>query len=453
MTYEQIVNLVFTVLSGLLGLMTVQFVIFALVGIFARKKFPKAKVFHKYGIVICARNEETVIGNLVQSIQKTRYPQELLQIFVIAHNCTDSTAEVARQLGATVYEYDNDEERTKGFALKYLFDCIERDYGTQNYEGFFQFDADNILSRDYFEKMNDAFEANGCQNVITSFRNSKNFGTNMMSGMYGLFFMFGCRLESRGRTVCGCSTRVPGTGFVFPSEAIKDGWQYVTLTEDWEFSADQILQGRNIVYCDEAVFYDEQPTTNRVMLRQRLRWSKGHLLVCLTRCKALFKSLFGKRKIPSPDGSGAMIKNNKYSKYDIFVNCLPMFFISAVLAILSFLFSLSVVFFVEDKSQYLIDFAIRSALSLAVAYVALVLIPALIFILERKRIQNVSIPKRIGMALLFPFFMLVGYILEFVAVFARDVQWKPIPHTDTTTHEDLNAAKTTETTAETVVEI
>ena len=443
MTYEQIGNLVFAVLSAVMGLMTVQFVIFALVGIFARRKFPKAKVKHKYGLIIPARNEEAVVGNLIESMQKTDYPQELLHIFVIAHNCTDRTAEVARQLGATVYEYNNPKENTMGYAFKYLFSCIERDYGTQNYDGFFLFNADNILSRDYFDKMNDAFDACGGESVITSFRNSKNFGSNMMSGMYGLFFMFGCRFESRGRTVCGCSTRVQGTGYVINSKIVKDGWPYVTLTEDWEFSADQILQGRKIVYCDEAVFYDEQPTTNRVMLRQRLRWSKGHLLVCLTRCKLLFKSLFGKRKIPSPNGDGTMIKNNKYSKYDIFVNCLPMFFVSAVLAILSFLFSLSVVFFVEDKTQYLIEFAIKSGISLAGAYVALVFIAVAIFVLENKRIHNVSIPKRIGMALLFPFFMFVGYVLEFIAVFAKDVQWKPIPHNDTTTHEDLNKPKST----------
>ena len=439
MTYEQIGNLVFAIISLLLGLMTVHFVFFAIVGIFARKKFPKAKVNHKYGIVICARNEETVVGNLVESIQKTNYPQELLHIFVIAHNCTDSTAEVAREHGATVYEYNNPNEKTKGYALKYLFNCIERDFGTQSYEGFFQFDADNILSRDYFDKMNDAFEASNGENVITSFRNSKNFGTNMMSGMYGLFFMFGCRFESRGRTVCGCSTRVPGTGFLFSSKAVKDGWQYLTLTEDWEFSADQILQGRKIIYCDEAVFYDEQPTTNRVMLRQRLRWSKGHLLVCLTRCKLLFKSLFGKRRIPSPNGDGKMIRNNKYSKYDIFVNCLPMFFVSAVVGLLSFIFSISVAFFVDEPIQYLIYVAIRSAIGLVGAYVALVFIAALIFILEDNRIHNVSIPKRIGMALLYPFFMFIGYCLEIVAVFAKDVEWKTIPHTDTTRHEELNA--------------
>ena len=440
MTYVQIVYLITTALSAALTLMTIQFAFFAIVGVFARKKFPKAKVKHKYGLIIPARNEEAVVGNLIESMQKTDYPQELLHIFVIAHNCTDNTAEIARQLGATVYEYNNEAENTMGYAFRHLFQCIERDYGTQNYDGFFLFNADNILSRNYFEKMNDAFEACGGESVITSFRNSKNFGSNMMSGMYGLFFMLGCRFESRGRTVCGCSTRVQGTGYVINSKIVKNGWPYVTLTEDWEFSADQILQGRNIVYCDEAVFYDEQPTTTKVMLRQRLRWAKGHLLVCLTRCKLLFKSLFGKRKIPSPSGDGTMVKNNKYSKYDIFINCLPVFFISVVVGLLTVILNLLGLLFVDDKIEYLINLGIQWGGGLAISYVIMVLTATLIFIIENKRIHNVSIPKRIGMALLFPLFMVVSVFLEVAAVFAKDVPWKPIPHDDTTTFEDLNGA-------------
>ena len=449
MTYEQIGNIVVFILTFLFGLLTIHYAFFAIVGIFARKKFPKAKVNHKYGLVVCARNEETVVGNLIESIRKTDYPQDLLHIFVIAHNCTDNTAEVCRQLGATVYEYDNDDERTKGYALKYLFECIERDYGTQNYDGFFQFDADNILSRNYFEKMNDAFDYYNGQNVITSFRNSKNFGSNLISGMYGLFFLTGCRMESRGRTVCGCSTRVQGTGYLFSAKVIKDGWNYVTLTEDCEFSADQILQGRKVIYCDEAVFYDEQPTTHKVMYRQRFRWSKGHL-ICLKCCKPWFRSLFGKRIIESPDDDGTVRRNNKYSKYDFFVYCLPLCIMSAVLGVLSFLFGVSVVFFAEDPIAYLIGFAIRLGISVVFSYLLMVFVAVLIFILEHKRIHNVSVSKRIGMALLYPFFILIGYVLEVGAMFAKDVQWKTIPHTDTTTFEALNKPVEAMATAATV---
>ncbi|HBK01437.1 MAG TPA: glycosyl transferase, partial [Clostridiales bacterium] len=179
MSYLDIVSLVFAVIYGVFALMTVHFVFFSIVGLFAKKTYPKAKVQHKYGVIIPARNEEAVVGNLIKSVYKNNYPQDKLQVFVIAHNCTDNTAKIARELGATVYEYNNPNECTMGYAFRYLFDCIREDYGVKNYDGFFLFNADNILSVDYFEKMNDAFDATGGEKIITSFRNSKNFGTNV----------------------------------------------------------------------------------------------------------------------------------------------------------------------------------------------------------------------------------------------------------------------------------
>ena len=98
---------------------------YMLIGLFFTRKFKPAKKQHKYAICIPARNEESVIANLIASIHKQDYPQELITIFVVADNCTDNTAKVARDNGAICYERFNDAERTKGFALKYLFERIE----------------------------------------------------------------------------------------------------------------------------------------------------------------------------------------------------------------------------------------------------------------------------------------------------------------------------------------
>ena len=94
---------------------------YRIIGLFFTRKFQPAKKQHKYAILIPGRNEEAVIGNLIHSIKQQDYPQELLTIFVCADNCTDRTAEIARKNGAICYEHFNDQERTKGFALKYLF--------------------------------------------------------------------------------------------------------------------------------------------------------------------------------------------------------------------------------------------------------------------------------------------------------------------------------------------
>ena len=433
MNYIQIANLVFDILYGLTGLIVLHYIVFAIIGLFKKKRYPETDEKLKYGLIIPARNEEAVVGNLIKSMQKNNYPQDKLQIFVIAHNCTDKTAEIARELGATVYEYNNPNECTMGYAFKYLFDRIEEDYGRQNYDGFFLFNADNILDENFISKMNDAFIAHGKRDIITSFRNSKNFGENVMSACYGLYFVYGCLFESCGRSVMNCSTRVQGTGYVIGSELVKDGWKYVTLTEDWEFTADQLIEENKIYFCDEAVFYDEQPTTFPVMWRQRVRWCRGRWLVCLARLKDLLRSLFTPKK-----------KNGnkyKFSVYDMTVKVLPVCIITTALFFARLItMCLAPVFFPEEftLAYALMHWAIRSLLFFAFGYLILVLSSTVIYIAERRRIKNVRLSIKILSTLIWPFFLLLATPAEFVAIFSKNLTWKTIPHKNTTTFEQLH---------------
>ncbi len=432
MSYLEIVRLSGSIATAIMALLCLHFFFFAIVGVFKRKTYPHTEEKLRYGVIIPARNEEAVVGQLIESARRNNYPQDKLDIFVIAHNCTDRTAEVARQYDCIVYEYSNPEECTMGYAFRYLFDRINEDYGTQNYDGFFLFNADNILDVNFFDKMNDAFVAKGKHSVITSFRNSKNFGENIMSACYGLYFTYGCRFESRGRTALGCSTRVQGTGYVIPSEIVRDGWKYVTLTEDWEFTADRVLLGEKIYFCDEAVFYDEQPTGARVMWRQRLRWAKGHLLVCLSRFKDLVKSLFGSKK----KNKGSTVKG---SVYDLTINIMPACVIATVVMLLQAIAYLIAPFVSDVSFVDMLLFYLRTSWPYMVGgYGIMVLASIVIYIIERKRIQNVSIFVKIGSTLLWPVFLFISIPAEIVALFWRNMKWKPIPHENTTDFDALN---------------
>ena len=438
MSYLETVKLITTVIYIIMGALMAYFVVFAVVGIFRKKTFPKCSKVNRYGIIIPARNEEAVIAGLIESVKKNNYPQDKLRIFVIAHNCTDRTAEIARALGTTVYEYDNPKENTMGFAFKYLFSCIERDFGTQSFDGFFLFNADNILDANYIANMHDAFEYYGRGSVITSYRNSKNFGSNLISGLYGMYFAVGCRLESRGRTVLGCSTRVQGTGYLISSEVVKNGWPYVSLTEDWEFTADQILFDNNIRYCDAAVFYDEQPTSVRIMWRQRVRWSRGHLLVFYARFRDLFRRLFKKDT------------QHRVSLYDITVLILPTPLILLLLQLVQIaltaaapLFDGSVTarqIFLGDSmnlwtSSGMLFALLRSAM---ISGAVMMLTAVIIFIIERRRIKGVSFLKKVLITLLWPVFLFIQLPMDVQAFFSRNLGWKPIPHNDQTKFEHVN---------------
>ncbi|HAL20832.1 MAG TPA: N-acetylglucosaminyltransferase, partial [Ruminococcaceae bacterium] len=118
---------VYAVIGAVLSAMLIYKTAYKIIGLFFTRKFPSAKQKHKYAVVIAARNEEKVIGNLLDSIAKQDYPKELITVFVVADNCTDKTAEVARNRGAVCYERFDNEHKTKGFALQFLFDRIEED--------------------------------------------------------------------------------------------------------------------------------------------------------------------------------------------------------------------------------------------------------------------------------------------------------------------------------------
>ena len=127
-----------------LGIFGIHSTLYWIIGFFFTRKFKPAKNYHKYAVCIAARNEEPVIGNLIHSIKRQDYPSDLVTIFVVADNCTDNTAKIACEHGAICYERFNDKDRTKGFALQFLFENIRKDYGIDAFEGYFIFDADNL---------------------------------------------------------------------------------------------------------------------------------------------------------------------------------------------------------------------------------------------------------------------------------------------------------------------
>ena len=114
-----------------------------------KEKPLKVKKDHKFMAIIPAHNEEAVVGNLVESLKNQTYNKELYDIYVIADNCTDNTARIARDAGAIVYERFDETKKTKGYALDwFLQQKIEEN---ADYDALFIFDADNIVDKDFIK--------------------------------------------------------------------------------------------------------------------------------------------------------------------------------------------------------------------------------------------------------------------------------------------------------------
>lgn len=414
------------ILLFLIGLFYIYRSIYAVVGVFHTKKFEKAKRHHKYAIVIAARNEEAVIGNLLDSIAKQDYPQALLTVFVVADNCTDHTAAIAEAGGAVVYQRFDREHCTKGYALQYLFEQIERDYSISSFEGFIVLDADNLLKSDYVSRMNDAFDSG--EKIITSYRNTKNFDDNWISASYALHWLRTVRFESRARSAFHVATRIQGTGFLFSSELVKNGWRYTSLTEDRAFSADAVVMGIHISYQHEAQFYDEQPSSLKIAMRQRVRWSKGHLQAFVESGKKLFFNIFKRKRL-----------DQKFVSYDMLLTNVPSCLLSIPLKCLKFAFMICSCIALGQFYNEWQSLILGILLTVLLEHAANIPVAALLFLTEKDRIKPIKWYKKILYCLTFPLFSIIGDLSTYIAVF-RKVSWRPIPHKASVKIEELESA-------------
>lgn len=265
-------------------------VVFFFIGLIrGQVKIPPAKKQHTYAFFIAAHNEEAVIANLVKSIKDQDYPSELIDVFVVADACTDNTAQAAREAGAIVYERNDLSRKGKSWVMDYGFDRILREYPGKH-EAFFIFDADNLLSRDYVTIMNDAFDQGYL--ALTSYRNSKNFGSSWISSAYATWFIREARYLNNARMICHTSCAVSGSGYLVSAKLIEGmkGWDFHTLTEDIQFSTFCAIHGVRIGYAP-AEFFDEQPVTLKASIKQRMRWTKGFYQVLFTYGRHMFKSI------------------------------------------------------------------------------------------------------------------------------------------------------------------
>lgn len=442
-------------------------IIYKITGVFATRKFAAAKKQHKYAVLVAARNEEAVIGNLVDSIRRQDYPSELVDIFVVADNCTDSTADKAREYGAVCYERFDPDHRTKGFALQFLVEQIRRDYGIESYEGYFLFDADNLLKEDYISKMNDSFDAG--EKIITSYRNTKNFADNWISASYAIHWLRTIRNEHRARSLFRLATRIQGTGFLFANELIRDGWNYTSLTEDRAFCADAVANGYKISYNNEAEFYDEQPVDIKIAMRQRIRWAKGHLQALVETGPQLLSHIFVTHGMANRDGETSKLKrfiNNirlRFMSFDMLTVVFPLSLASVIKKVSVLLLRIVLIVgtgvyfgagYAPDFMQSILKFfgiapsGGSNAASMfwitlftlgwtIESYFSGIITAAYIFIIEHRRIAPIKWYKQVWFCITFPLFDLIGKLATVIALFKK-VEWKPIPHNAAVSITELN---------------
>jgi cellulose synthase/poly-beta-1,6-N-acetylglucosamine synthase-like glycosyltransferase len=243
----------------------------------------------KFALIVAAHNEEKVITHIIDSLFKQNYPKNLFDVFVIADNCTDKTAEIAEKHGAIVYRRFNSTLRGKGHALEWMFERIfEMD---KKYDAICVFDADNLVSSNFLLEMNKQL----CRGhkVIQGYIDSKNPYDSWITCSYSIAFWLSNRIFQLPRYYLGLSCGLCGTGFCIDIDVLKKiGWGATCLTEDLEFTMKLVLKDMKVAWAHNAVVYDEKPLTLKQSWNQRKRWMQGHADCTSRFLGPLFKKAF-----------------------------------------------------------------------------------------------------------------------------------------------------------------
>lgn len=233
-------------------------------------RYDRSPARTRFAVLVAARNEELVIGSLVDSLRAQDYPDALYDIWVIPNGCTDATAAAAGAHGASILRCTVS-VYCKGDVLRFAFQQLSG----QGYDAFCVFDADNVVHPAFLREMNNAI----CSGALAAQgrKDSKNPHDSAMSGCYSIYHWTKNRFYNGGKAGLGLSAMICGTGFMLSAAALErlGGWHTESITEDLELSIQCARAGIRVVWVPGAITYDEQPLTFGESVKQRRRWISG----------------------------------------------------------------------------------------------------------------------------------------------------------------------------------
>ena len=251
---EHILDIIMIPIQVIIVFYSLYYFILACFGLMKRRERITVAPKNTFAAVICAHNEEKVVWQLIDNLKQLNYPKDMYDIYVVADNCTDHTADICREHGAIVKVRTNKEQVGKGYALDWMFSQMLAQ--EKQYDAFVVFDADNL--------------------VIPGYIDSKNPTDSGIAGTFSIAFWLINHMCHLAKYNIGLSTALGGTGMCIATEIVrKYGWGCDCLTEDMEFSMKVLLEGVRTCWAHDAIIYDEKVVGFMQSCRQRKRWAQG----------------------------------------------------------------------------------------------------------------------------------------------------------------------------------
>lgn len=235
--------------------------------------------------LIPAHNEEGSISATVLGICSQIRPGD--RVIVIADNCSDRTADKAREAGASAIERNDLTKRGKGYAL---------DFGVRYLESnppdiVFLIDADCSLKEGSYRAI--LADANQYQRPIQAFYLLTSPDTAVRNQVSSFAFFYKNLIRPTGMARLGLPCHLTGSGMAFPWPVLRDApLASGNIVEDLQLGLDLAIRGKPARFCPEAMILSEIPAGKSSAEKQRKRWEHGHLQTVLNQVpRLLFQSL------------------------------------------------------------------------------------------------------------------------------------------------------------------
>ncbi len=237
----------------------------------------------RVAVVVPAHNEAVGIVSCVESLLLADKGNTQTTIYVIADNCTDNTAELAEQAGATVLRRTNDRERGKGYALHFAFTELE----ARGFDCVIIVDADTTVSPNLITAAAEAMR-NGAAGVQVQYL-ARNADASARTRLQALAIRAFNVIRHRGRQNLGLSTGILGNGFGLRRDTLAAvPYLASSVVEDLEYHIALVRSGRRIAFVNDAAVFGELPTGDKGAQTQRSRWEGGRFRILVEQAPGLF---------------------------------------------------------------------------------------------------------------------------------------------------------------------
>jgi cellulose synthase/poly-beta-1,6-N-acetylglucosamine synthase-like glycosyltransferase len=268
----------------------------------ARRRPTGSAPWRRYAVLVPAHDEERLIGSTLDSLAGVEYPAELLSVHVVADNCTDATASIARSRGAEVHERIARDAGGKGRALVWAWRrLVERG---DKYDAVVIIDADTTANPGFLTAVDAELDAGA--RVVQSYYAVRDAEESPNTAFRAAALAARHYLRPLGRTALGGSAGLYGNGMVFATPVLDAHEWTAHLTEDIELQLELLLEGTPVAFAPDAVVAAEMPTTLEASRTQHERWERGRLEMARRYVPALARRTLtarGTERIPYADAA------------------------------------------------------------------------------------------------------------------------------------------------------